>query len=110
MSDMPGTSDGRTSPVPQGADRDPISISEDVEPSPGLIRLQGSHVPREETRRRLAYALVAILGILVAVGCAGWLLHGDDVDRMQNFALIFAPVVTLLGTILGFYFSNADQG
>lgn len=83
-------------------------ILENVEPREGLAVPRETAVDREKTRRRLAYGLVIILAGMVAVGCAGWLKYGGDVERMQNFGLIFAPIVTLLGTILGFYFSSKE--
>lgn len=84
-------------------------VAEDVEPRPGLSYPQEIETPRDATRKWLAYALVFILLILVVVGCVGWLRDGSDADRMQNFSLLFAPIVTLLGTILGFYFSSGER-
>lgn len=63
---------------------------------------------RETTRTKLAWALVLSLIALVGVGATGWLLYGNDVERMQTFAIVFAPIVTLVGTVLGFYFSSKD--
>lgn len=83
-------------------------IRETVEPRRGLEQLHETVVSREKTRRRIAYLLVFILAGMVAVGCVGWLSHGEDVERMQNFGLIFAPVTTLLASMLAFYFSSKE--
>lgn len=54
----------------------------------------------------LAWPFVLILATVVLVGCVGWLMDGNDVDRMQTFAGVFGPVTTLLAAVLGFYFSS----
>ncbi|MGB3764489.1 MAG: hypothetical protein WA966_14840 [Ornithinimicrobium sp.] len=81
-----------------------------VDPVPGLVHPHETLLQRkrEDARRWIALALIFMLFVLVAVGCWGWISHGSDVERMQNFAVLFSPVVTLLGTVLGFYFSSAD--
>ncbi|MFN8192511.1 MAG: hypothetical protein U0R78_19205 [Nocardioidaceae bacterium] len=44
------------------------------------------------------------MATVIVVGAIGWLRFGDDTARMQGYAVIFSPVSTLLGTILGYYF------
>jgi hypothetical protein len=70
---------------------------------------QQRQVQRDKTRDYLAWVLILILAGLVLVGCIGWLRHGNDTSQMQSFAILFGPVTTLLGTVLGFYFSSADK-
>jgi len=62
----------------------------------------------DQTRRRITYLLIGILAFLTVVGSVGWLLYGDDLDRMQSFAVIFSPVVTLVAAALGFFGRNAE--
>lgn len=83
-----------------------LELSEDSAPAPGLQKLTTRPIKREHTRRTIAYILVGTLVALAIVGAAGWLFFGEDTDRMQNFAVVFSPVTTLIGTVIGFYFSS----
>lgn len=87
------------------------SITENV-PAAGLkagFQLASIEHRRESTRNWIVYALLAILALLVLVGCIGWLMYGADTSRMQNFSVLFSPVVTLLAGMLGFYFSSEKK-
>lgn len=93
----------------QASEPAPIDETETAPaPKGGLLKLP-TRPSREHARRQLAYWLLVLLTILVVVGCVGWLAHGTDRDRMQNYAILFSPIVTLLGTVLGFYFSSHDN-
>lgn len=85
-------------------------IAESVSPTPGLqVVVEQPVPPRERTRRTIAFVLVfALVGLLV-VGAIGWICYGDDTPRMQNFAIIFSPITTLFGTVIGFYFSSTED-
>lgn len=62
----------------------------------------------ENIRRDLAYVLVGILGVMVlsTLGSfiAGWL----DVAELKELSILIAPVLTLTGTAIGFYFGASD--
>ncbi len=65
---------------------------------------------REVTRRRLAYLLMGLLGILSAG--SGLLLSTnslslDEADRYLS--IVFPPVVALAGTALGFFFAGREN-
>lgn len=81
-------------------------ITEDTIPVPGLPQQSAPQIEvyRERTRRHLAWAMIGLLATVIVVGAIGWLRFGDDTARMQGYAVIFSPVSTLLGTILGYYF------
>lgn len=99
-----------TPPDPPDADPTKRDLNEDLEPSKPRKVLRTTPTHNDDTRRWLAYALVALLFILVIVGSVGWLTMGpNEVEHLQSFALIFSPVVTLVGTMLGFYY-RSEQG
>jgi hypothetical protein len=58
-----------------------------------------------QTRTWLAYALTALLAILAMAAAYGWLVMDKTLDQLQAYMLVVSPIVTLTGTILGFYFS-----
>jgi len=90
---------------------DDDSIEEHSQPTPGNPPvLQPRRPPRQhpdDTRMFLAYGLLAVLAGVVAAGCWGWIEYGDDPARMQSFGALFSPVVTLVGTVLAFYFFSS---
>lgn len=97
---------------PESSPTEPTVLGEgEPPPQPGLngvIReVRKGH--REVTRRHIALILVAALVALTAVGATGWLIWGSDTARMQNFAIVFSPITTLFGTVIGFYFSSGDK-
>lgn len=73
--------------------------SDVLRPSPGGV----AHP--DNVRMWLAVSMVAILALIVLSACWGW-ARGATVDDMQALAIVLSPVVTLVGTILGFYFSS----
>lgn len=81
-------------------------IEENFEPGIGLTT--PSTRATEKNRSLLLKALLFIAAGLVLTGCIGWLWHGNEVDRMQSFAIVFSPIMTLLGTAVGFYFSDRN--
>lgn len=100
--------------------RTPEPIEEDVPagPAPKLIEENSDPLGpyrfpvstehhTNETRRWLAIILMAMLAIVVLAGAIGWILWGDDPDRMQNFSVVFSPLFTLAAGALGFYFSRS---
>lgn len=79
-------------------------------PAPGLppaARASRDHsTPR--TRNLIACGLLIILGALVLTGCGGWLLLDRNKADFQAFAVMFSPIVTLVGTVLAFYFGTKE--
>ena len=67
---------------------------------------------REDTRKRIAYALLLILGLVcfawAAVGV--WGDAGDVAGAGDALDKIFAGVLGLTGTAVGFYFGSAGTG
>ena len=61
---------------------------------------------REKTRSWLAIVLGVLLIVQVLTACLGWLFADRDLESMQAFAVVAAPLTTLLGTVLGFYFGS----
>jgi hypothetical protein len=56
------------------------------------------------TRRRLAYALLAILAVLVGAALVA-MFTGTDLTRIKDvMAIVFGPVAGLVGAAVGFYF------
>lgn len=64
----------------------------------------------DKTRRAIAIGLVILLSLLAGVGCYGWIAHPANSDHLQAFGILFSPVVTLVGTVLGFYFGRPPKG
>lgn len=74
------------------------------------VSLPGPHVTpaREKTRSTLAVTMIVILVIVIVF--MGVLFLFKDLSRVKEFSsLIFTPVVTLLGPILGFYFGSETK-
>lgn len=76
----------------------------------GVFKSQrGGFAPHPDSVRMwLAVGMVVILAGIVTVACAEW-ASGAGVRRMQALAVVMSPVVTLVGTILGFYFSSSGR-
>jgi hypothetical protein len=103
-----------TASDPDGRDAQLERILTDDAPAPpdGQAPVLQKLVPKQhpdDTRRWLAQWLLGALIALIAVGCYGWFLYGDSLQRMQSFILIFSPIVTLVGTVLAFYFSSSTR-
>lgn len=62
---------------------------------------------REDTRRGLAYIVVGALVVLATV-ISVWLLIDGVHDTVVTG--IFAPLVAVAGTVLGFYFGSEKNG
>lgn len=62
---------------------------------------------RETARGRIAFALLAILGFIIAGAFVTlWTGWGADGDVDDLLTLIFAPVIGLVGAVTGFYFGE----
>ena len=83
-------------------------LSEDATPQGGLnaLRQRPRRWSREDTRTSIAWAMIFILGAVVVIGVLGWWFQRASTERMESLAVMFAPIVTLVGTVLGFYFSD----
>lgn len=67
---------------------------------------------KEDTtaRKRIAYWLLGILSVIVAITLAGW-VFGKTADEATDVAAkLLAPIVGLIGTVLGFYYANSQNG
>ena len=62
-----------------------------------------------QTRTWLAYALTGLLAVLALVAAYGWLIQNKALEQLQSYMLVVSPIVTLTGTILGFYFSASRK-
>lgn len=82
------------------------SFTEDKTPGTGSVVTTTQPTHEDRVRQVIAGVMLLVLVAIVGVGGAGWLLWGGDQNRMQTFALIFGPVLTLIGTMFGFYFSK----
>jgi uncharacterized protein YneF (UPF0154 family) len=84
--------------------------SDDIQPAghgskaPGVVQLEPDR--DAQTRTWLAVALTGLLALLAGVAAYGWLIMGKQLDELQAYMLVVSPIVTLTGTILGFYFSQ----
>lgn len=76
-------------------------------PSGGLAKLKTTTERRESTRTFLACWLLALLSAIVVVGLYGW-ATGASRDRLEDLALMYSPIITLMATVLGFYFASQD--
>jgi hypothetical protein len=65
---------------------------------------------RETTRKTLAIALVALVGLLLAtmLGKAMWLMHSIQ-DMTDLLAVLLAPFVGLVAAVTGFYYGAKDK-
>lgn len=83
------------------------------EPEPGPARPSITTIPlpldvqREITRGRIAAALLAILGFLVAGSFVSlWFGWASSTELDALLTLLFAPVIGLVGAATGFYFGE----
>lgn len=103
---MVGVSAPEPQPTPVPESQDPDDIVEFEQPSNKQVFKASEPTHMDSTRRWIAYGLVLLLATITIIGALGWWRHGEDPERIQSFAIIFSPVVTLVGTVLGFYFSS----
>ncbi|WP_328329964.1 hypothetical protein OHA70_07495 [Kribbella sp. NBC_00382] len=75
---------------------------------PEILRERSPKDPDRNVRTGLAWALTLLLVALALVAAGGWLLGSKKLEDLQAYLLVMSPIVTLTGTILGFYFS-ADR-
>jgi hypothetical protein len=62
---------------------------------------------QERTRTGFAYVLLALLIAIVITAFLAYGTRWGDLEGMGNFVeMIFAPVIALLGTIVGFYYGQ----
>jgi hypothetical protein len=91
------------------------ALVEDLPPPPGgLDKFKQQRKPPHPdwVRACITGAVLLLLAGVIAVACWGWLSGWRTEDEIESFGLIMAPIVTLSGTILGFYFSTGpvDSG
>lgn len=85
-------------------------IVEHNDPGAGIVLRSVAPPPHpDRVRMYLAMAMLAILGGIVVTGCVGW-LRGATLREMQSLATVLSPVITLVGTTLGFYFWSEGSG
>jgi hypothetical protein len=103
-----GGNGGELTPEPGSATAG--EISEDASPAQDrpVLRPQAQPPHPDSVRMWLAIGMVLILTGIVGVACYGW-IDGRDLESMQALAIVLSPVVTLVGTILGFYFSSSAR-
>jgi hypothetical protein len=64
------------------------------------------HPVREKMRAAIALLLLALLGLVLAGGFITlWLGYQTD-DLIKLLTLVFTPLVTLVGTSIGFYYGG----
>jgi hypothetical protein len=63
--------------------------------------------PREPARRRIAYTLLSLLGAVIGVGLVVVFIPDTvDLQRAKDLlGLVLTPMVGLVGSVIGFYFS-----
>lgn len=77
----------------------------------------GSKVKVRETtptvRKWIAYWLLGLLTAVVLTTLIWFTTEGGDESEVQNFLTllekVYAPLLTLVGTIIGFYFGGATK-
>jgi len=91
---------------PWSGDKDDITEQLPAPPDTPVVHPIDADVAkrRETTRTILAASMVALLGMMAATACAGWLFQDADTNAMQALAVAVAPVTTLAATVLGYYF------
>jgi hypothetical protein len=86
-----------------GSTRTPSALTiETVEPpQPPLVSEKAT------TRKYLAYAITLIVGLLFLCVSYRYMFSGNADDR-RDFIHLFEILLTVYGTILGFYFGSQD--
>lgn len=64
---------------------------------------------RERTRGRIAYALIALLAVVVLAGAVGLVLGRMSVDDVKALLSSLGTLTTLVGTAMGFYFGRVAR-
>jgi hypothetical protein len=64
---------------------------------------------RERTRGRIAFALIALLALLVLPGVVGLLLGTLSVNNLKELLSSLGLFTTLVGTAMGFYFGRITK-
>lgn len=80
--------------------------------APATVSTAGGHTrttkpepPPWSTRRRLAYALLTLLAVIVLAALAAMFLKSLDLQRIKDvMTLVLGPVAGLVGAAVGFYF------
>lgn len=66
---------------------------------------------QERVRGRIAEGLLMMLGILLLFAFVTlWVYGGTFADLEKLMTIIFAPLITLVGTATGYYFGNKSAG
>ncbi len=76
------------------------------------VEVEGKELERrrEDTRRWLAFALVATFAIVVLVALGAVVLGGTSVDDIKSILeVLIPPLVALTGSALGFYFGSRES-
>jgi heme/copper-type cytochrome/quinol oxidase subunit 1 len=89
------------SPEDGGGTPPPTEIVSVEAPEPPVLSEKAT------TRRYLAYAMTGIVAVLFLCLSVRYLLFSDTDDR-QDFIHLFEILLTVHGTILGFYFGSQD--
>lgn len=67
--------------------------------------------PQQDTaRRRIAYALIGLLWVIIAALLVLIYIEGIEVKDLKEFAVILGPVVTLVSAATGFYYGTKTIG
>jgi hypothetical protein len=90
-----------TSPDAGGANLPPTEIGPVEAPEPPVLSEKAT------TRKYLAYAMTGIVAALFMCLSIRYLIFGDADDR-RDFIHLFEILLTVYGTILGFYFGSQD--
>lgn len=61
---------------------------------------------QETARRRIAYGLCFLIGLVVVAGLWALLFTNAGLDRVERISLFVGPLFGIAGTVLGFYFSQ----
>jgi hypothetical protein len=64
---------------------------------------------RERTRGRIAFALIALLSLLVLPGMGGLLFGRLSVNDLKELLSSLGVLTTLVGTAMGFYFGRITK-
>jgi uncharacterized membrane protein len=106
----PGSSESNIGPGERASKRHETRIA-----MPTFFPLEAVNIPGHEdvVRKRLAYALVILLASIVFVGfgifIAGAILDWPNRDFRSLIQLFFTSVLTLVSTVIGFYFGSEHR-
>lgn len=65
---------------------------------------------REKIRGRIAQALIVLLFLVITAAFLVFVLRPKEFENLDNLlTIIFAPIIGLIGTVLGFYFGSESS-